>query len=233
MKTQAIILTAGEGRRIHSQVPKALIQILDKPIFIHTLEVFEQSALIDNVILVVPLDKMSDFERFIKEFDIKKVTKIVAGGPTRNASVYNGLNVVDHETEIVLIHDGVRPFVSTDLIDRSLEACQQEDAVIVGVPLKSTIKKVDENDLTVQETLNRNLLWEVQTPQVFKKDVLLKAHEKGKGSDPTDDASLIEEIGGRVKVVNGEYKNIKITTQDDLVIARAFLKEAMEKNPVS
>jgi len=226
MKTQVIIPTAGLGKRLESNIPKPLVMLNGKPIFIYTLEVFEQCSLIESVILVGHKEYLSEFEKNIKHYQLNKISKIVVGGSTRAESVYNGLNVVDKDTEIVLIHDGVRPLVTNTLIEESIVCCETCEAVVVAVPIKPTIKSVDHERLVVKGTLDRNNIWEIQTPQVFKKDILLNAYQRGKGSNPTDDASLVEKLGIEVKVVKGSYRNIKVTTKEDLTIARAFLAES-------
>ena len=223
MKIQAIIPTGGLGTRLKAKDPKPLLLLNQKPIFIYTLEVFEQSSLVHSVILVVHKDYLNDFEKVIRKYKLKKVTKIIAGGVTRSESVANGLRVVDEDTDIVVVHDGVRPFVSVPLIEYSIAACREHGAAVVAVPVKPTIKRANQ-DLFVAETLRRDELWEIQTPQTFKKDILLKAHQQGKNVPVTDDASLVEQLGYKVKIVAGDYRNIKITTPEDLVVAESFLK---------
>ncbi len=222
MKVQAILPTAGAGSRFKSTLPKPLVSLGGKPIFIHALEALEQSIAIDSVILVAPESHLKEFEKVLKQYDLHRSTKVVAGGKTRFESVSNGLKALDKDTEIVLVHDGARPLVTTKIIDEAINLCHNEPAVIVAVPVKPTIKRVNIK-LEVKETLRRDELWEVQTPQVFKKDILLKAHEEGRGLDVTDDAALVERLGIKVKVVMGDYRNIKITTKEDLVIAEALL----------
>jgi len=219
---QAIIPTAGIGKRLETGLPKPLVELCGKPLCVHTLEVFQRSPVIDSVVLVGHVDHLFDLGNIVKQYQLRKVTKIVAGGKTRCESVANGLAVLDKDTDIVVVHDGARPLVSLKTISDAVELCRDSEAVVVAVPVKSTIKKVDKKNLLVEETLNREDLWEIQTPQVFKKDVLIKAHEQKKEDVPTDDAMMVEQLGIRVKVLSGDYKNIKITTQEDLTIAEAF-----------
>jgi len=226
MKAQAIILAAGEGKRLKSPLPKALVQIKDKPIFIYTLEAIEQSSLIDSIVLVVPPDYLNEFERVLTKYHLLKVTKIVAGGNSRSVSVSCGLSVIDQDSDLVLVHDGVRPLIDLFLIDKAITLCENHQAVVVAVPIKPTIKRVDEEKMLVRETVDRQELWEIQTPQVFKREILLKAHEKGKGVKVTDDATLVEQLGEEVKICEGNYKNCKITTQEDLWFAEALLNNA-------
>lgn len=189
----------------------------------HTLEVFEQSPEIESVILVGNEEHLSDFEKMVKQYQLKKVTRIVAGGKTRRESVANGLAALDPDTDIVVVHDSARPLVSLKVISEAVGLCQNSEAVVVAVPVTSTIKRVNASDLSVEATLRRDGLWEVQTPQVFKKELLIKAHKRKKKTAPTDDAMLVESLGVRVKVLPGDYTNIKITTQEDLTMAKSLL----------
>ena len=225
MKTQAIIPTAGIGKRLKAGRPKPLVELCGKPLCAHTLEVFQRSPVIDSVVLVGNADHLFELGDIVKQYQLGKVTKIVAGGKTRCESVSNGLAVLDKDTDIVVVHDGARPLVSLKTISDAVLLCQDLQAVVVAVPVKSTIKKVNKKDLSVEETLNREDLWEIQTPQVFKRDVLIKAHEQKKEDAPTDDAMMVEQLGVRVKVLLGDYKNIKITTYEDLTIAEALCSD--------
>lgn len=224
IKTQAIVPTAGLGSRLKAGLPKPLVLINGKPIFIYCLEALEKSELVESVIVVASEEHIAEFEKNIKKYRLSKVSKIVVGGKERADSVYNGINVLDKDTQIVLIHDGARPLVSKELIDESVKLCYKHEAVVTAVPIKPTLKRIDQKDLEVKETLNRDQIWEIQTPQTFKKDVLIKAHKEGRGTNPTDDAALVERLGVKVKVLRGDYKNIKVTTKEDLVVAEAFLK---------
>ena len=222
MKVQVIIPTAGLGTRLPSYVPKPLIYLKKKPIFIYALEVFQKSAVIDGIILVVHRDYIAEYQKIVQKFKIKKISKIVAGGETRAESVYNGFMATDDEAKIILIHDGVRPYVTAQMIKESVSTCNKFGAAVIAVPVKPTIKKVDPKNKIVEQTLNREDLWEIQTPQAFKREVLAKAYRKFPDFHVTDEAYLVERLGVKVKVVLGNYKNIKITTPEDLVIAEAF-----------
>ena len=222
MNVQAIIPTAGLGTRFPSYVPKPLLLLKKKPIFVYALETFQKSSLIDSIVLVVPKVYLSEYEKIVKKSKLKKVSQIIAGGATRAESVFNGVKATDEETKIVLIHDGVRPFVTAQMIRESIAACRQHGSAVVAVPVKPTIKKVDPKEHVVEQTLNRDDLWEIQTPQVFKKDILLQAYRKFPDFHVTDEAYLVERLGVKVKVVLGSYKNIKITTPEDLVVAEAL-----------
>jgi len=223
MKTQAIIPTAGIGTRLKTDCPKPLVELCGKPICVHTLEVFEKSPSVDSVIFVGQKESLPQLEGFIDQYGLKKVCQVIAGGETRRDSVSIGLNALDNDTDIVLVHDGVRPLVSLKMIENAVALCGKWEACVAAVPIKPTIKKVNKKSLFVEETLDRQELWEVQTPQVFKKDILLKAHKQNRNSNSTDDAVLVEQLGIKVKVFPGDYRNIKITTQEDLLIAEAFL----------
>jgi len=224
VKVQAIIPTAGTGTRLGADLPKPLIELNGKPLCVRTLEAFERSPVVESVILVGQPERLSDLKNLVDRHDLKKVRRIVAGGKTRRESVGNGLDALDGDTEIVMVHDGARPLVSEQIINDAAELCRDWEAVIVAVPVKSTIKKVNGKDLFVEETPDRRELWETQTPQVFKKNILLKAHAQNKGGEPTDDAAMVEQLGVRVKILPGDYRNIKITTREDLTIAEAFMR---------
>lgn len=223
MKVQAIIPTAGLGTRMDTELPKPLVKIKDKPIIVYTLDAISQSSLIESIILVAHESTINKLEKIVQDYGLIKVAQVVIGGETRSDSVYNALKVVDDDTEIVLVHDGARPLIKTDIINEAVVGCNEADAIVVAVPVKSTIKTVDCDTGIVKETLDRKQLWEIQTPQVFKKDILIEAHENKKEQNPTDDAALVEQRGVPVKILKGDYQNIKITTNEDLIVAEAFL----------
>ena len=224
MKAQAIIPTAGSGTRFQSSVPKPLVLLKGKPIIVHTLQAFERSLSVSSVIVVVPKDLITQYNQYVKRFRLKKVARVVAGGKSRGESVYNGLQCVDKATDIVVVHDGVRPLVETHMIDEAVKQCRKQDAVVVAVPVKPTIKQVDPKSLYVKATLDRTTLWEIQTPQVFKANTLKRAYANA-NREATDDAALVEALGVKVKILKGDYRNIKITTTEDLSVAETFLKK--------
>jgi 2-C-methyl-D-erythritol 4-phosphate cytidylyltransferase len=228
MKTQAIIPAAGEGSRLKAESPKPFIRIKGRSILGLTLRAFEASPLIDSVVLVAPLERMGEFENLVKSESLKKVSRIVAGGKTRRASVYNGLQVIDHDTQIVAVHDAARPLLDQATLEAAVTAAQVHKAVVVGVPVKPTIKRVDAASMAITETIERNGLWEIQTPQVFDKELLQKAHASNPQLEASDDALLVERLGADVKIIEGTYRNIKITTAEDLTVAAAFLSEGMQ-----
>jgi len=223
MKIQAIIPSAGLGERLGACCGKPFVELKNKPLIVHTLEVFERCSLIDKVILVGNPDRLSDLEKLVSEYELSKVRAVVAGGAARKDSVNHAIQAVDEDTDIVVIHDGARPFVTAQLIERLLDACDQQTSVVAAVPVKPTIKRVDSQTQEVIETLKRSELWDIQTPQVFARDVIVRAYQQGADLDVTDDASLVEHLGFKVKVVEGDQQNIKITTPQDLVLAEQLL----------
>ncbi|HCX64573.1 MAG TPA: 2-C-methyl-D-erythritol 4-phosphate cytidylyltransferase [Eubacteriaceae bacterium] len=222
----AIVVAAGLGSRMKSGVNKQYLYLNGKPVLSHTLKAFEKCELIDEVILVI---SKSDEELCTKEVlkaeKIKKVKKVVYGGNSRQESMYNGLLEVNNKADVVITHDGARPLVHQSILLKSIEATLEHGASVVAVPVKETIKVVDEN-YQVKDTPNRAELWAVQTPQTFRYDLLVEAHEQARASDytGTDDAMLVEKLGHSIKIVKGHYDNIKITTPEDLIIAESIIK---------
>ena len=226
MKTVAIIPAGGAGRRLKAGIAKQYLQLGKLPVLLHSLKVFEQAALISEIILVVPESDIKFVrEELIIKSDLKKVAKIIAGGAKRQDSVRNGLAAIDDKCDIVLVHDGVRPFVTLEMISRVVEVAQEFQAAATGVAAKDTIKETQDDNFVVK-TVPRQNLWLVQTPQAFTFAVLKEAYEAAYSNNyyGTDDASLVERIGVRVKMINGSYDNIKITTPEDLVMAEVMLK---------
>ena len=221
MKTEVIVVAAGLGRRLNAKIPKALALLKGKPLIAYCLKIFEAHPNIDGVVVVGAGGFLSQFVRFTRPF--KKVRAVVAGGDRRSDSVKCGLKALSHDTDIVLVHDAARPFIDRAMIDRLLVSLKKNKAAIVGVPVKFTVKKVERKTLDIQGTPARDLLWEAQTPQGFHKDVLVKAHAKKFKEEATDDAILVERMGGRVKMVMGNYRNIKVTTPEDVILARQLL----------
>lgn len=224
MKTQVIIPAAGDGTRLKADVPKPLVLLKGKPILIYSLEVFDHSDLIDSMIVAAPAEHLSSFQDVIARYPLKKSIQVVAGGSSRTESVLKGLKVSNPNFDYIAIHDGGRPLVSLKTVEEAVKACYQYKAVTVAVPVKPTIKRIDPMTKEVNATLDRTTLWEVQTPQVFARELLVQAHQQGVGLEATDDAFLVERYGAKVKVVEGEYRNVKITTPEDLKIAEALLE---------
>ncbi len=225
LKVEAIVPVAGMGTRLKSKQPKPFVLLKGKPLFFYTVSALEKSALIDNIILAANPKYVEVFQKLVKRFGFKKVKTVVKGGETRQQSVFNGLQAVDENTNIVVVHDGARPFITPKLIDESVKLCLKKKAVIVAVPVKPTIKRVNAKSMQVVESLKREELWDVQTPQVFEKNLLLKAHKLGKNLKATDDAFLVEKLKIKVSVLQGSYDNIKITTNEDLDVAAMILRK--------
>ncbi|MBM3252091.1 MAG: 2-C-methyl-D-erythritol 4-phosphate cytidylyltransferase [Candidatus Omnitrophica bacterium] len=224
MKIVAVVPSAGRGVRFKQKQPKPLVLLDSYPILFHTIRTLSISKLIDNIVLVVNRNDLAKFRNKIKPYNFKKIKNIVAGGASRRKSVENGLKSVDSDADLILIHDAARPFINSKIISQTINAAKKSGAAIAAVPVKSTIKQIRPATFLVEKTLDRNILWEIQTPQVFKKDIILKAYSKFKNIDAFDDASLVEKLGKRVKIVLGSYNNIKITTPEDLLFAKAILK---------
>jgi 2-C-methyl-D-erythritol 4-phosphate cytidylyltransferase len=225
MKTVAIIPAGGIGKRFNSALPKQFIELHDIPIIIRTLLAFENSKSVDSIVIAVPDDYKVFLSELIIEYDIHKVRQIVSAGAERQDSVKNALDTtIAQSSDIILIHDGVRPFVTEQLIENIIKAAIEYGAALPALTPKETIKLIGDDDF-VSETLERLILRSVQTPQGFKTEIILKAYENSKNIDfiSTDDAQLVEQSGFPVKVILGEEANIKITTQTDLKIAETFL----------
>jgi len=222
MKVGAIIPAAGRGKRIGASVPKQFLEIQGKPLLHHTLTVFASCKLIDYVVLVMPrtdVDETAD--DWLNKYEI--VREVVVGGEQRQDSVYNGFNSLEEETGIVVVHDGVRPFTTPQMITATVEAAQQHGAAITAIPVSDTVKQAA--DGFVKQTVSRDGLWRVQTPQAFQCGLLKQAFKKAKKDSyyGTDEGSLVEYLGERVKIVPGSELNIKITRKEDLILGESLL----------
>lgn len=226
----AIFPAAGQGRRMKASINKVFLELCGKPILVHTLLAFSRCALIDQLIVVVGKDEINFVKAALKVVPGLKPYKVVAGAEERQYSIYNGLAHVAPQSDVVLVHDAARPLISTALIEAVANEALHSGAAIAAVPVKDTIKVVDE-DKTVTKTPARSTLWAVQTPQGFQRELLVQAYQKAQqdGFLGTDDSSLVERMGIPVKVVKGEYQNVKLTTPEDLFIAEAFLREKTEE----
>ena len=218
----AIFPAAGQSRRMQSVSNKNFLMLDGQPILNRTLQVFSSIEEITDFIIAASTDEISYIEQLISI--VEKPCKIVEGGSERQYSIANALNVLPDSTEIVLVHDAARPLISVETINAVIESARSFGGAIAAVPAKNTIKVVD-GDLFVESTPPRSKLVEVQTPQGFRRDILLKAYTQAErdGFLGTDDSSLVERLGVRVKVVVSDYRNIKITTPEDLSIAEALL----------
>jgi len=218
----AIILAGGSGKRMHSPTPKQLLDLLGRPVIAWAIGAFDDSPFIQSVVVVRPAGD-SATERVIRQYPFRKIHSIVPGGPERQDSVRAGLEALPESCTYVAVHDGVRPAVTGDLIQRVIEAAFQYGNAIAAVPVSDTLKSV--RDGMVAGTLDRANLWQAQTPQVFSRNTLVKAHELAvqQGSCGTDDATLVERVGEDIAVVCGARENVKITTPVDLAVAREIL----------
>ncbi len=225
MKVSAVIAAGGAGTRMGTPEGKMFVEIGGKPVLLHTIKAFDSIEIIGDIIVCLPAKDITKVGEMISRENIKKPVQLVEGGPTRQASVHNGLLSLSPETEMVVIHDGARPFVTKEIVINSISEAKACGAVIVGVPVKDTIKTVTDDKL-ISNTLQRDRLWSVQTPQTFKKALITEAHEEAKNLriNATDDAALVERLGARVKMIMGSYENIKITTPEDVVLGEAILR---------
>ena len=226
-KNTAIVLAAGQGQRMHSQIQKQFLEIQGYPVLYYSLRCFQESPLIQDIILVTGEDALSYCkEEIVKKYGFTKVSNVIAGGKERYDSVYAGLCACK-DCRYVLIHDGARPFITEEIIERGLEKVKETGACVVGMPSKDTIKLSDAEGY-VKETPDRKCVWTIQTPQIFSYALIREAHDSIRKKDMskiTDDAMVIEqETGVKVALAEGSYQNIKITTPEDLYIAEAFLR---------
>ena len=217
MKVSAIIPAAGSGERFGEEKQFKLLS--GRPLFFHTLKLFLQSDYIDEIIVAVPSANVDSTHRDVLSMSAGKPVKVVAGGTRRQDSVKNGIDVSDSDSTLVCVHDAARPFVTEDLIQRSISACEFADGAVVGIPSKDTVK-FSENGL-VKETLDREKIWLAQTPQCFHKNKLLQAlyYAETENLTGTDESALMEAMGFSIKLVEGDSNNFKITTKDDWIRA--------------
>lgn len=231
MKTVAIIPAGGAGKRLGTDIAKQYLLLNSRPVLVHTLSVFQKSRVISDIVLVVPPDDVTSVQKqIIGKYGLTKVSTVVAGGKQRQDSVRNGLQAVAKQSDIVIVHDGVRPFVNEEMIAQVAAAAADGGAASIGVPAKDTIKETTDDNM-VAATLSRHNLWQTQTPQAFQYDLLCRAYAAARKDNyyGTDDASLVERIGAKVLMIAGSYENIKITTPEDLIIAESLMKEKIKE----
>ncbi|NMD72687.1 2-C-methyl-D-erythritol 4-phosphate cytidylyltransferase [Bacillus sp. DNRA2] len=228
MKYQVIIPAAGLGKRMGAGKNKLLLDLNEVPVLIHTLLVFEADEACSGIVLAISPSDEVEITQLIERYDIKKVIAFAPGGKERQDSVYNALMTLSTQG-IVLVHDAARPFIETKSIHEVTAAANEFGAAVIGVPVKDTIKKVQDNKIV--ETVERSSLWSVQTPQAFRVSVLMEAHERSQkdGFLGTDEASLVERIPHEIKMVEGSYDNIKLTTPEDLYFAEAIIRKRQKK----
>ena len=227
-KCTAVVLAAGQGKRMHSNIHKQFLQIKGHPILYYSLKCFQDCPLIDDIVLVTGEESLSYCKtEIVERYGFSKVMSVTAGGKERYDSVYSGL-LQCRDTKYVFIHDGARPFITEEILASGLEKVKETGACVVGMPSKDTVKLADEAGF-VRETPERNCVWTVQTPQIFEYNLIRMAHESIRKKDMsaiTDDAMVVEqETGVKVRLSMGSYQNIKITTPEDLAVAEAFLNK--------
>jgi len=226
-KVAAIIPAAGSGIRMGLSSPKQFYELGGDPILIHTLRVFQQIEAIGHIVVVVPTESCSWVEDLVQSNHLTKVYRVIAGGNERQDSVLFGLKVLPDDVELVLVHDGVRPFVPVRVVENCLQEAEKSGAAMAAIQVKDTLKAVSSQKV-IEKTINRTDVWQAQTPQVAKKELLLEAYAlaaEKKDFIATDEAGLLELLGCPVKVVEGSEKNIKITRPEDLILAEAILME--------
>jgi len=231
MQTQAIIVSAGRGVRMNRSTPKQYLLLRGRPVLFHTVMAFSKCPEVDKIVLVVPeKDIQYCREQLLSGLRINTPVKVLAGGKRRQDSVFNGILSIDDRDAIVVIHDGVRPLIRPEMISLCINKAKISGACILGVPLQDTLKTVDCDGL-IQRTINRERLWTAQTPQAFHYQLIRDAHEAAAkaGVEATDDAALLERMGLPVNILLSTVDNIKITTNDDLVLADAILSQIKQE----
>ena len=233
IKTAAIVLAAGQGKRMQSAVAKQFLLLNNEPVVCHSLRAFEESE-VETIVLVTGADEIQFCkDEIVEKYGFKKVSAIVVGGKERYHSVYEGLCALVEVLDaggIVLIHDGARPMVTQEIIARTIEEAKAHGACVAAMPVKDTIKVADSNGFAAA-TLDRSTLWQIQTPQTFVYELVYGAYQKLLSDETyqkgiTDDAMVVESMcGGSVKLVEGNYENIKVTTPEDMIVAESFLKK--------
>jgi len=210
---------------------KQYLPLLGKPVLAHTLSAFESCPAVNNVILVVNRrDLKFCQEEVVERYGFKKVLKVAEGGKERQDSVYNGLCKVPSTATVTLVHDGARPLITPEIVSEAVSSLDGFDGVVVGIPVKDTVKVVQNGD--IEKTFSREKLWCAQTPQIFNSSILLEAYKRAREDNfyGTDDSMLLERLGYRIKMVMGSYDNIKITTQEDLIIAEEIMRRREQIN---
>lgn len=225
-KVIVIVPAAGSGKRLGGSVKKQFLVLRDKPIIAHTLQRFEHCSDVDEIAVAVPEQQISEMETIVSRYRLHKVSMVTVGGEKRQDSVYNTLRrLTINPSDIVLVHDGVRPFIESKRVAHLVRACKDHEAAVLAVQPKDTIRRSRGGEF-FDQTLDRNALWLVQTPQAFRGTLLLKAFKKAREDKfyGTDEAVLVERVGVRAKIVEGSYDNIKITTQEDIELGQLILE---------
>lgn len=229
MKTSAIIVAAGKGSRMQSDIPKQFLVLGNRTVLFHTIQKFLRAKQVFEIIVVVAEEYIAS--QFLKDSipnNSEKPIKVVAGGKTRQESVEKGLNATSDAAEYVLTHDGVRPLIEVDTIESAIDKCAEHNGVIVGFPAVDTLTKVD--GIEIQEFVDRKEIWQLQTPQIFPKEILRLSFEKAnlENKNYTDESSMVKPNFQNVVIFKGQKTNIKITVQEDLIIARAIMEHTNE-----
>ena len=220
----AIIVAAGKGVRMKGRMRKQYLDLSGRPVLVHSIMTFDACSLIEEIVIVVPEEEIDYCQNnIVSLLDLNTSATLISGGVQRQDSVYNGLQAIDKKTDTVVIHDGVRPFIHLEDLTACIIGARDFGACILGIPTSDTLKRVNKSGI-IEDTLFRENIWLAQTPQAFRYDLIVKAHETARkdGYIVTDDASLVERLGKDVKIINGSKFNIKITTQEDLDVARAM-----------
>jgi 2-C-methyl-D-erythritol 4-phosphate cytidylyltransferase len=222
-KVYAVVLAAGRGRRMGGSSPKQYMDLAGKPILAHTLDAFDKAPSV-NKIIIVSMEEGYIRGQILERYPLKKPCDFAPGGKERQESVWNAISTIK-DGETVVVHDGVRPLITVDVIEETIKAARQYGASAAGMPVKDTIKEINAEGFSIH-TPNRSRLWMIQTPQAFQLSLLLEAHKRARKDSylGTDDSSLVERMGHPVKLVQGGYSNIKITTPEDLDIAEKYIK---------
>jgi len=228
-----IIAAAGQGKRMGRGINKAFISLLKKPVFSYSVQTFADCPLVDRLVVVAAPAEVSQMEAWLNAMKLSKPWHVVAGGSERQHSIANALAALDQQDGIIVVHDGARPLTEPDLVEEVIKAARLFRAAIAAVPVKDTVKRAAENGY-VCETLDRSCLWAVQTPQAFEAAILYQAYRQAKNDSflGTDDSSLVERLGIPVKIVTGNYSNIKVTTPEDLCIGETLLQTSSPERGV-
>ncbi len=228
-KAAVIIPAAGIGTRMGSAEPKQYLLLGNKPIIIHTIEAFLCNKNISDIVVVVPKDRVPQTKLLIEEYTTaSSLVRVIAGGARRQDSVHLGLLALSDANDIVLVHDGARPLITQDVIDRCYKGALEHGAVIAAVPVKDTLKKVGP-DNTVDATVDRDSLFQAQTPQAAKLELLIKAYEVNGDRDVTDESSLLERANIPVSIIEGSETNLKVTRPEDLILAETIFQQKSEQ----
>ncbi len=228
VKAAAIVPAAGSGTRMGNKTKKQFLDLAGIPLLGHALKTLEACPVVQSIVIVAgPGEEGYCRSAVVEKLGLNKVAAIVPGGKERQDSVYSGLLALSPEFDIIVVHDGVRPFFSLNILESVIAAAQTHGAATCAVPAKDTVKLADENNF-VTRTLPRDRTWLVQTPQAFRRELIMEAHRRARADNllATDDTALVESFGGQVKIVTGSYKNIKITTPEDLDLAAAIIRAA-------